>query len=361
MLAYYIMILTPILVSVLYWLWRKKTRNTEPAKNWAIAVFFAIYFVLLALRHSTIGSDTQRYILIFEHMAQTPWRSVFQYSSNDWGYYLINKILAGFIRNPQLILAIFAALTVIPLGYLYFRESEGPLVSMALFLVFPVFLMLFSGLRQSIAIGLVVPAFYFTKERKLWKFLGITILALLFHHSAFMMLLIYPIYHAKLTPKHLLWLIPCLGLALLFNTSLFSFILRFLEFFLGEDYSTYEMTQTGAYTMIILMALFVAYSFIMPDEEQMDEMTRGFRNFLVLSLFLQLFAPISSLAMRMNYYFIIFIPLLIPRITNRCKWLNVRYLMLIRVAVFLYFVIYFFDKANSMDSLNIYPYIPFWN
>ena len=221
--------------------------------------------------------------------------------------------------------------------------------------------MLFSGLRQSIAIGLVVPAFYFTKERKLWKFLGITILALLFHHSAFMMLLIYPIYHAKLTPKHLLWLIPCLGLALLFNTSLFSFILRFLEFFLGEDYSTYEMTQTGAYTMIILMALFVAYSFIMPDEEQMDEMTRGFRNFLVLSLFLQLFAPISSLAMRMNYYFIIFIPLLIPRITNRCKWLNVRYLMLIRVAVFLYFVIYFFDKANSMDSLNIYPYIPFWN
>ena len=53
--------------------------------------------------------------------------------------------------------------------------------------------------------------------------------------------------------------------------------------------------------MLILFALFTVFAFIIPDELIIDKETTGLRNFLLLSLVLQMFAPLHSLAMRLNY------------------------------------------------------------
>ena len=92
----------------------------------------------------------------------------------------------------------------------------------------------------------------------------------------------------------------------------------------------------------------------------MDKETYGLRNLLILALALQMFAPLHSLAMRMNYYYIIFIPLLIPKIVE-CRserWNQVakagRNVMLI------FFLIYFYIGAYSGGGLNVFPYHFFW-
>lgn len=360
MLPYYFMVLVPVLVSLVQWRMRRDLRYAKTEKNLPIAVFFGIYFILLALRHETVGSDTGRYIDVFKMMPGTAWNRIFSVSSSDWGYYLLNKVASVFFRNEQLFLMLIAVITVAPLGYLYYKESEAPLLCMALFITFPVFMMNFSGLRQSIAIALTVPAFYMARDKRLLKFLLIVALAYLFHHSAIVILLIYPLFHAKIRPKHLLWLVPCYLLTLALNDRLFALILEFLGTVLGGDYLEYEMTETGAYTMIILMALFTVFAFFIPDEDQMDDTTRATRNMLVIALFIQMFTPISRLTMRMNYYFVLFIPLLIPKVINRCNRFDKRYLMIIRAVFFAFFAVYFFRKATTTDSLNIYPYIPFW-
>ncbi len=358
MLPYYLMVLTPVLFSLIYWRYRVQVSRATEKKNIAVAVFFAIYFLLLALRHETIGSDTVRYLYHFEQMQQTTLTELLSSGRSDLGYYLLTLVLKWL--PPQLFLGVVAALCVIPLGYFYYKESEGPLTSMVLFLTFPVFMMGFSGVRQMLAIALGVPAFYYAKDRKLVKFLLITLLAILMHHSAFMLLLIYPVCRARLRPRDLLWLIPIFAFVLLFSQSIFASVIQIAASLLGGEYADYEITQTGAYTMIMLLSLLLAYSFLIPDEEEIDETTRMLRNLLALAVLLQLFTPLSPLVMRLNYYFLIFIPILIPKVTNRCTKLNRQYLTVIRVVIFLFFGVYFFYKASHTDSLNIYPYIAFW-
>ena len=85
------------------------------------------------------------------------------------------------------------------------------------------------------------------------------------------------------------------------------------------------------------------------------------RNLLLLSIVLQIFALMHPLSMRMNYYFLIFVPILIPRIASRSKkqFAQIGQLSVIVMSVF--FMCYFlYGVITDNDALNIYPYVPFW-
>ena len=84
------------------------------------------------------------------------------------------------------------------------------------------------------------------------------------------------------------------------------------------------------------------------------------RNFLLLSLMIQLFAPLNVLAMRMNYYYIIFIPLLLPRIIQ-CSSVKYRSIAAAgRNAMLAFFFVYFFLTAKTGGRLHTIPYHFYW-
>ncbi len=112
--------------------------------------------------------------------------------------------------------------------------------------------------------------------------------------------------------------------------------------------------------MIILFAIFTIFAFVVPNENLIDEETLGLRNFLVFSLFIQLFAPLNMLAMRMNYYYIIFIPLLIPKIIACRSNLFDQIARVARHVMVVFFVLYFFYNTTRGINLSTYPYHFFW-
>ena len=124
---------------------------------------------------------------------------------------------------------------------------------------------------------------------------------------------------------------------------------------LVERYTNYagDMISTGAYTMLILFSIFTVFSFVIPDEKRMDNETIGLRNFLLLSLVIQMFAPLHNLAMRMNYYYIIFIPLLIPKIIaiRNKRWEQVA--VLGRRVMVVFFFVYFFLSLQEHFALFV--------
>ena len=94
--------------------------------------------------------------------------------------------------------------------------------------------------------------------------------------------------------------------------------------------------------MLILFAVFTVFAFAVPEESVLDVETLGLRSLLVLSLALQMFAPLHTLAMRMNYYYIVFIPLLIPKII-KCRKQEMRQVaILARFVMIIFFTGYFF-------------------
>lgn len=322
----------------------------------AMAFFFCLLTILVMFRHENIGNDTKNYIYFFEKFCRLDWSQLFK-SDLEIGFSCFNKIVALFSKNPHVFLAV-AAVTVSMMIYpTYKRLSIDATLTIMLFCSLSTFSMMFSGIRQMLAVGIGFVAYEFTRNKKRFLFIIAVLLATSIHTSGFMLAFMYPLYHARITKKWLLVAVPVLAVVFLFNNQIFSIAVRIMARF--TKYSG-AISSTGAYTMLVLFALFTVFSFLIPDESQMDAEVIGLRNFLMFSLMLQMFAPLHVLAMRMNYYYIIFIPLLLPQvIACRSKRWN-QIALLGRHAMVLFFLVYFFINAYRGGSLHVFPYHFFW-
>lgn len=352
MYPYYILVFAPILFSMLHF----KGQSVQRRKQQSIKLFFILLFILLALRGISIGKDTSNYLYLFNNYAERDWSAVFS-SSTEPAFVILNKIVSVFSNNFQWLLVTAAAITIIPFYYQYAKNSEDPVLTIALFITMSTFIMLFSGIRQGIAIALGLIAFEFTRRKKLLGFIFIVVLAILFHTSAFMLIFMYPLYHVQITKKWLLAVIPAMIVIFAFNRPIFGFLGELLK-----GFTKYEATivSTGAYTMLILFVLFSIYSFVIPDESNLNADILGMRNFLLFSTVLQMFAPLNAIAMRMNYYYIIFIPLLLPKIISRRSERMKQVVIVSRYCMIFFFIIYFFINAPRSNILNTFPYHFFW-
>lgn len=352
MIPFFILLIVPLAMQHIH-----VDRIGYQKKNqFALAFFFAILTFLVMARHESVGNDTRNYIRFFTQYTKRDWKQLSDISL-EIGYLYYNKVISLFSINPRVFLAV-AAITVSALIYpTYKRLCVDASLTILVFCIISTFVMLFSGVRQMLAIGMGFIAYDFTRRRKLLPFILIVLLALTFHTSAFMLIFMYPLYRAKITKKWLYVVIPLLIVVWVFNRPIFSLLSAIIE-----RYTKYEggVSSTGAYTMLILMGIFTVFAFVIPDESKIDEETIGMRNFLLLALAIQMFAPLHMLAMRMNYYYIIFIPLLLPKIIQcRSKRWN-QVAILGRHVMVAFFLVYFFVSAYGSGGLNVFPYHFCW-
>jgi len=361
MLPYYVMVGVPAIFA----LYLSKIRGTARTKNKiVIDAFFLIWMILLCLRSEEVGTDLDIYKYHFMNYPRLSWRNIFSgilSGQFEAGYVLLSKLMSYVTSNFRWVIVSTAGISVIPLWKLYREEENAGFLSVVMFLNIASFPMYFSGLRQAMAMAFMVPCYRFCKEKRLWKFLPMVFLAFLFHRSALILLLMYPVYHARLKKQiHILYLLPLIGVVYYFKIPIFRFLFMFMEGTYG-DYSA-GIHATGAYSVLLLLVVLLIYAFFVPEQQKMDEETVGLRNLMILSVLFQTFAGAHSIAMRMNYYYLPLIPLLIARVVERSK---MRYESLIKVSVIsmvLFFTIYYFYKAyTGTDILQIYPYYPLWH
>jgi len=324
----------------------------------AIPIFFFSFFLLLALRAESVGRDISGYAYYFDVFQSLSWRQMLAYDLDIlfkillWG---IGRITDSF----HVFLAVVAGLTMLPIAMVYQQDRRHSYLKIILFTGVGIFSMFFSGIRQCLAMAVGMIAYSYTKERKLLPFLLSVMFAIGFHHSAFILLFMYPVYYANFKTKHLWFVVP---------TIVTVFVLRKQVFgLLDLVFSGYDFTQvtTGAYGSLLVFVLFAVFSYVIPDEKKMDRELLGLRNLLLLSVVLQCFAPVHSLAMRFNYYYLLFIPLLLPQIIDipKTKWRQVaafsRYVLsAFYTLVYADMLITFHNTGRS--SLDILPYVPFW-
>lgn len=328
-----------------------------------IPVFFLMLIVILSLRDELIGNDTGGYRRFFESYSAMSLRQVMA-NKSDILYWLLNWLVGQFTRDFQVFLAVVAVITVAPIASVYGKDREHGFLKCVLFMNMTVFIMLFSGLRQSVALAMGMIAYEYVVRKKPLRFLLFALIAFGFHHSAFIILLYYPLCHFTFKRRHLWFVIPAILAVFIFNKPIFSFAAQAMNSVFGEKYDG-ETTETGAYAMLILFAIFTVFAYVLPDEKLMDKETLGQRNLLLMALVLQCFAPVHVLAMRLNYYFIIFIPVLIPKILKYHKRSLKKLTIASQVVMIGFFVLYYLINTyesckTGISDLNTYPYIPFW-
>ena len=318
-----------------------------------ITVFFVIYIFLLGLRDSSVGIDTNSYLNYFSRLQFQDWKGVFDTTADEFGFALLTKFIGSIAKSPQFYLMVLAVVSVGPLAYFYRKESKDALLCFSFFLISLLFEAFFSALREGVALGLVVPAYYFTKKKKIVPFILIVLLASTFHLSALILVALYPIYHAKITLKWLWVVAPLMFIIYRYNAIIFNALLVNMGGKYANKYLIYGYNASGQYGLLILFVLISVYCFVMMDEEKADADDIGLRNLLLLATALQLFAPLHVLASRINYYFIVFIPVALTRVNSKCKHMFWQVAKLAKYVMIIYFIFYFFFmKGDALQIMN---------
>ena len=157
----------------------------------------------------------------FSNYACYSWGDIFRgivTKKFEAGYIIICKTVSIFTNEFQWVLAVCALISVIPVWYMYRREAKHGYLMVVLFLNIAPFAMYFSGLRQALAMACIVPCYYFCKDKKSMKFVLMVIIAYFIHNSAFIIAVMYPLYHLKIKKiSNLLYILPTIGIIYIYR------------------------------------------------------------------------------------------------------------------------------------------------
>lgn len=322
--------------------------------------FFFIMLILLIFRAESVGTDIVGYKTHFINYSALSLEQIISgilSGKFEAGYVVLCRFIGIFTGNFRYVLVACALISLVPVWCFYRKEEKYGFFLSVMFANVAPFAMYFSGLRQAMAMAFAIPAYYFSKNKKPIKFVVIVLVAFLFHRSALILFLMYPVFRLKLkTPAQYLWIIPPIILVFVFKTQIFSFLLAFSG---DKYYSRYAsgVHQTGAVSVLLFLAVLAAISFIIADSEKLNEDDIGLRNILLLTSILQIFAGVHSIAMRMNYYFLLFVPVAVARCLKKCgKDKKIALLALLSLTAFA--TVYFFYHAyTDEDILQVFPYV----
>jgi len=365
MLPYVFLILIPLVFSLvtvdkgrIYICGDSDTRE----KNLALPVFFLMLFFILALRHETVGNDLLNYKYYFQIHSNSALKDLMSYETESL-FKVFNWLIGRITDNYQWYLTIVAAVCLIPIAKVYCEDRTHSYLKIIVFVNMSVFVMLFSGIRQSIAMAVGMVAYMFVRKKKLVAFILAVIVAIGIHHSAIMLAVMYPAYYMVLRKKHFYIIIPTIVITYVFNQQIFTFITSALSSY--TDAYEAEIAGTGAFGSLILFVLFAIFSHVVPDESKMDQDMLGLRNYMFVAVVIQCFAPLHMLAMRMNYYFILFIPLLLSKVLKVPKEDYSQVAITAETVMNIFFTVYFLmttynSYVTGISALNTVPYVPFW-
>jgi hypothetical protein len=95
--------------------------------------FFGIVLALLMFRDKTVGVDVNEYIANFKNLLGISFENFFERFEDEYGYYILVKIIGILTKSEQLFLAIIGVICVIPVAALYEKNSENAMFTISIF------------------------------------------------------------------------------------------------------------------------------------------------------------------------------------------------------------------------------------
>lgn len=218
--------------------------------NW---VSLQMYFVLVCigmilivgLRSISLGIVDTEFIYVprIKQYFAEGFSYIFLKQKKDVTFYIMTKFFSTIYQNENFVLFIIGIPYLISVTRLIKKYSKIPWLSFVLFLGLQYFMLSFFLLRQVVAMAFTIIAFDFIDQKKPIKFVLCVLIASLFHQTALIFLLAYPI--TKLKPGKKQWIIVAAGFAasLALRSSVMSWIFTILSIII-EDTSRYTQYLT---------------------------------------------------------------------------------------------------------------------
>jgi len=354
---------------------RCRRTRAEACSRIAMALLFTALFLPLALRVNT-GNDYAKYV-DFMHLIRSH-----AYVPTEAGFNAFVRAvyaLSGF-ENYLLVFALIAAATLALFLAAIWQQADDFAASFFLFMMLGYYFQTYNTVRYYFALSLVLFASGYLLRREFAPFVVLVLLAALFHKSALLALLLYPV--AALPWKKWVW---AAGAVLSVSFPLFqNFWLRVVvklypsyedtEYLAGSGINPTNIARCGAVLLLAAVTCLggrrsaqAKEEMRLPQEETPGQarQERFWLHLTVMALALYVFCQFLPIISRIGYYLtlpqIFYIPRLLRKMqeggTARRAAMGKVFTILTVLAAVLYFVL-FLGKL-SRPELRILPYHTF--
>lgn len=348
----YIYWLILISIVILYFVFNKN--NTM----FIISSFF-ILASIGSFRSSDVGADTRLYEFLFLNPSIT--------ENKNPVYSMYSVLLSNISDVPHTITASNSILICLLFGIFIYRlhfETKYTLYSIFLFITMFFFGNSLCTSRQYIAMGIVVNAVIFLFEKKVFKYLILSMLAIGVHSTAIVSLVALFLYFLKQNKKTVYILIFCSALIIVFYN-------KIIEIFTSifTDYDMYsngnnmlQITTTGAGASLIynifIFIIFIFFIFtIFKYKINLNKMEFNFICLFGVYAVLDLVFTNVVFLQRIFMYFSIFGTAVIPMYFQKIEHISEKNTFKLLNTTFIIFMIIYYYIQLSHDYIGIVPYI----
>lgn len=306
-------LLLSLFIVVVYFLTRIGDGKKKTKDKVFLTIVFIVLFVIVAFREMTVGSDTSEYIRFYERCGTYGWRMLEINDYFEYGYTVFNIVLNGINISPRVFLCIIAFITNFAIYWFIKQNSNNYLMSVLIFINLLFFYESMNTMRQFLALSMVLLfGFKAVKERRLFRFIIVTVIASLFHSTALLMLLLYPVYRLKYTRKRVIAIIAMTVIIAFSLNQIYPFIVSIL------DRGTYYLEKIGDIKLgnIIMTIAFLAmylFSLIVIDRREKPKYS-FYLYVLLFSVALSFISINMSVLNRASQYYAIFSIVALPNI-----------------------------------------------
>lgn len=217
-----------------------------------IVLSFISLWIFLSIREPY--SDMVTYEKYFQSLDTGNFETVFV---NRWE--ILFKILLFIIRlitnDTHVMMSIIAFITLIGPFLFIKRYSKNYLLAIVMFVALGSFHIQFYILRQAIALSIFLMAFHFIGEKKIFKYCLAIIIATLFHKTAFILLLLYPIVNIPSSKYKNAVMIIITMFGLIFSSQISNLLMS--GFY--DEYTEKVYSGSGVGMFLLYVSMYVVY------------------------------------------------------------------------------------------------------
>lgn len=329
----------------------KGLKNGEITNNkYYIYIISILLIIISGFRNITIGIDTSNYKYIF-HFVNTYGFEKLLDQNTEIGYTLYQIIIGEVFGDFQALLIITSILYISVVSYLVFKYSKNPMLSYLLFIFFDFYTFSFSGIRQTLALTFILLALIQIKNRNIFLFITLVLIASTFHLTALIFLPTYWLGLFKLSKKNLIFFFLC-AIVIYFTKD-------FMQLFMNSYARiSYEVTETGGIRLYIILILTLIVGIIYRKSFTLSNPINIYLFYMMLSsVVIFPIIRINPVVLRLNYYFFIFMIIYVPNVLNVIKD---RAIVFIGTCTYL-IIGFFWFFTSIINSNQLIPYLFYWN
>lgn len=318
------------------------TKN-KISENIFLTLAAFLLMIIVSLRNLSFGTDTLVYVEKFRKYNLIEFSQIIDYlnkiDEKDKTFYLLVRILNLFSLEESLIVVLFSILFLTSIFWMIYKYSNNSLISIILFICLGYLFFSLTGLRQTFALTFIIFSYKYLRERKMYKFIILVLLASLFHSTALVFLIAYPLVYLKLGIKHLVVLISASLINILFNSQIYSLLKNFIfneqyEYYLNNEES---LNYSGFLIQLSIFLFCLIFKKVILTKSP-ENIT--FYNLIFIGLIFQLFATNIAVVFRISLYFSIFSIILFSNVISSFKDVYIR--ILVNLIVIVILIMYLF-------------------